>query len=135
MQRLILSGIMLIAVATTGPGQDVTLETAAPVVVKTVPEAGSDSVDATLAEIKVTFSKRMTEKSWSWARISPASFPAMPEGVGPRFENDGKTAVLPVKLEKGRTYAVWVNTSQLGNFKDLSGLPAVPYLLVFKTRP
>lgn len=132
---MLLSVTMLIASATMGTGQDVTLETAAPVVVKTVPEAGTDGVDASLTEIKVTFSKRMTEKSWSWARISPTSFPAMPEGASPRFESDGKTAVLPVKLEKGRTYAMWVNTSQLVNFKDLNGLPAVPYLLVFKTRP
>jgi hypothetical protein len=39
--------------------------------------------------------------------------------------------VLPVKLEPGRTYALWLNS---GNFKDSGGQRAVPYLLVFETK-
>jgi RNA polymerase sigma-70 factor (ECF subfamily) len=42
--------------------------------------------------------------------------------------------VLPVKLEPGKTYAVWVNSEKFGNFKDADGRSAVPYLLVFKTK-
>lgn len=54
---------------------DVTLEAVPPVVVKTVPEAGAKDVDPKLTEIKVTFSKDMTDKSWSWSTLTKESFP------------------------------------------------------------
>ena len=38
------------------------------------------------------------------------------------------------KLEPNKTYAIWVNTEAIGNFKDTDGRSAVPYLLVFKTK-
>ncbi len=54
---------------------DINLESAPPVVVKTVPEAGADEVDPKLSEIKVTFSKNMQDGSWSWETYSKESFP------------------------------------------------------------
>ena len=41
---------------------------------------------------------------------------------------------MKVKLEPGRTYAIWVNSEKFGNFKDADGRSAVPYLLVFQTK-
>ena len=38
----------------------------APVVVKTVPEAGTKNVPPGEFEVKITFSKEMTDQSWSW---------------------------------------------------------------------
>lgn len=111
---------------------DVSLESVPPVVIKTVPEAGSSDVDPTLTEIKVTFSKEMQDGSWSWSTLSKESFP---EGTGkPKYLADKRTCVLPVKLEGGKTYAIWVNSAKFGNFKDAQGKSAVPYLLVFKTK-
>ena len=52
----------------------------------------------------------------------------------PKYLADKRTCVLPVKLEPGKTYAIWVNSEKLGNFKDTDGRSAVPYLLVFKTK-
>ena len=37
-----------------------------PVVVDIVPKVGATDVDPGLREIRVTFSKKMTDKSWSW---------------------------------------------------------------------
>lgn len=111
---------------------DVTLETVPPVVVKTVPEAGAGEVDPKLTEIKVTFSKDMRDASWSWVIFSKESFPKM-DGK-PKYLADKRTCVLPVKLEPGKTYAIWVNSEKLGDFKDPDGRSAVPYLLVFKTK-
>jgi RNA polymerase sigma-70 factor (ECF subfamily) len=111
---------------------DVTLETAPPVVVKTVPEAGAGEVDPKLVEIKVTFSKDMQDASWSWVMLSQESFPKM-HGK-PKYLADRRTCVLPVQLEPGKTYAIWVNTEKFGNFKDADGRSAVPYLLVFRTK-
>ena len=111
---------------------EVTLESAQPVVVKTVPEAGDGAVDPTTKEIKVTFSKDMLDGNWSWVTLSKESFP---ETTGsPKYEADKRTCVLPVKLQPGKTYAVWINSQNFQNFKDAKLLPVVPYLLVFKTK-
>jgi RNA polymerase sigma-70 factor (ECF subfamily) len=103
-----------------------------PVVVKTFPEAGARDVAAGTVEIRVTFSKRMKDGSWSWTTAWQDS---TPEGIGtPRYENDGKTCVMKVKLEPGKTYGYWINSEKFRNFKDAQGKPAVPYLLAFETK-
>ena len=107
------------------------LSDAPPVVVKTVPEAGADGVDPELKELRVTFSKKMTDKSWSWA--TDKRFGEEIEGEKPAYEKDRKTIVRAVTLKPNTTYAVWLNTEKFGNFKDAEGTSAVPYLLVFRT--
>lgn len=131
----VLAAVAVLAGVATGARDDgpLTLAAVPPVVVKTVPEAGADDVDPAVTEVKVTFSKPMADGSWSWATVSADSFPGTPDGK-PRFLDDGKTCVLPVKLRPGKTYAVWVNSQKFQNFKDRDGNPAVPYLLAFQTR-
>jgi len=73
------------------------------VVVRTIPQAGSDSVDPSLTEIKVTFSKDMMDKSWSWSTASPDTNPQIT--ARPHYLADQRTCVLPVKLQPGKTYA------------------------------
>lgn len=103
-----------------------------PVVVQTVPEAGAADVDPALKELKVTFSSPMLDQSWSWSTFGADTYP---EVTGPiRYEPDGRTCVLPVKLQPGRTYATWLNSAKFHNFQDRQGRPAVPYLLIFETR-
>jgi hypothetical protein len=119
-------------IGTAARADDVTLESVPPVVVKTVPEAGAGEVDPNLTEIKVTFSKDMQDGSWSWTTLSKESFPNL-DGK-PKYLADKRTCVLPVKLEPGKTYSIWVNSEKFGNFKDPDGHSAVPYLLVFKTK-
>ncbi len=111
---------------------DITLESVPPVVVKTVPEAGAAGVDPKLTEIKVTFSKDMEDGTWSWVTLSKESFPKV--NGKPKYLADKRTCVLPVKLESGKTYAIWVNSERANNFKDTDGQSAAPYLLVFKTK-
>lgn len=133
MQRL---AILLTAVlgipAAFLQADDITVDTVPPVVVKTVPEAGAVDVDPGLKEIKIAYSKEMQDGSWSWSTATKESFP--PTDGKPKYEADKKTAVLPVKLEPGKTYAIWANSEKFKNFKDTNGRPAVPYLLVFKTK-
>lgn len=114
-------------------GQEASVKSLPPSVVKTVPESGDIKVDAaTTTQIKVTFSKEMTDKSWSWSQISADSFPQM---VGkPKYLDDRKTCVIDVKLEPKKTYAIWVNSEKFTGFKDTDGKSAVPYLLVFQTK-
>ena len=109
------------------------LENAPPVVVKTVPESGKADVDASTTEIRVTYSKDMRDGSWSWSTWGQETYP---KTTGkPHYEPDKRTCVLPVKLEAGHTYAIWLNSENFGNFRDTTGRSAVPYLLIFQTKP
>ncbi len=105
-----------------------------PVVVRTVPQSGDTQVDTDkVKEIRVTFSKDMMDESWSWAQISDETFPKTDGKI--HYEKDRRTCVLPVKLEAGKTYVLWLNSERFVNFKDTDGRSAVPYLLVFETKP
>lgn len=108
-----------------------TIDTMPPVVIKTVPEAGSTNVAPGGVEIKVTFSKPMRDQAWSWSSAWQGSEPEVVEK--PKYEADGKTCVIKVKLEPNKTYGYWLNSEKFKNFKDSAGRPAVPYLLAFKT--
>ena len=108
------------------------IDSVAPVVTRTVPEAGSKEVSPGVVDIRVSFSKPMTDQSWSW---SSAWKDSVPESVGkPKYEADHKTCVLKVKLEPNKTYGYWINSQNFHGFKDQQGHPAVPYLLVFRTK-
>jgi RNA polymerase sigma factor (sigma-70 family) len=101
-------------------------------VVKTEPPTGSIDVDPALAEVRVTFSREMKDGSWSWVTLSKETFPEITGKI--HYNKDRRTCVAPVKLEPGKTYAIFVNSTKFTNFRDLEGRPAVPTLLVFKTR-
>jgi len=102
------------------------------VVVKTVPESGSKNIPPGETEIRVTFSKEMADGSWSW---STAWQNSTPETIGkPKYDADGKTCVLKVKLEPNKAYGYWLNSEKFRNFKDRGGRASVPYLLVFETK-
>ena len=116
----------------TSPLHAQDVDSTPPVVVKAVPEAGSKEVAPGVVEIRVTFSKPMTDQSWSW---SSAWTDSAPESIGkPRYEADQKTCVLKVKLEPNKTYGYWINSEKFHGFKDQQGHSAVPYLLAFKTK-
>jgi hypothetical protein len=120
------------AVSGTVRAAELDLESVPPVVVCTVPRAGARDVDPALNEIRVTFSKAMTDGSWSWCTVSEDSFPRL--AGTPRYETGRRTCVLPVELEPGTTYGIWLNTAKFTRFRDTGDRPAVPYLLVFRTR-
>jgi Big-like domain-containing protein len=103
-----------------------------PHVVETSPTHDAIDVDPDTAEIRVTFDKPMTDKSWSWCRSSSNDYPETTGEV--HYLDDMKTCVMPVKLESGKKYTVWFNTANYQNFKDADGRPAEPDLLTFTTR-
>jgi RNA polymerase sigma-70 factor (ECF subfamily) len=103
-----------------------------PVVVALEPKLGARDVDPGLKEIRVTFSKKMKDKSWSWTEGKAYAVPK-PDGTI-HYERDQRTCVMPVKLEPGKTYVLGVNSERFRGFKDADGRPALPYLLVFHTK-
>jgi hypothetical protein len=118
------------AVVATAHAQDI--DSMAPVVVKTVPQSGAKDVAPGTVELKVTFSKEMTDQSWSWSSAWKDSGPEM---VGrPQYEADHKTCVVKVKLEPNKAYGYWINSQNFHGFKDAQGRVAVPYLFVFQTK-
>ena len=126
-------GLFIAGVASASKAADApTLANVPPVVVKTEPQAGVGDVPAGTSEIHVTFSKKMQDKSWSWVIVTPDSFPKL--AGDPHFSSDLLTCVLPVSLEPGKTYAIWINAGTAQNFQDTEGRKAVPYLLVFSTK-
>src|SRR5205814_9204312 len=129
---LIMLSLIWAALVSEARAEDITLDTARPVVVKSSPEAGADGVDPNTTQISVTFSKNMQGGSWSWGVLRKETYPGTAET--PKYLEDKRTCVLPVKLQPGRTYAVWINSEKFYEFKDTKGQPAVPYLLVFRTR-
>ena len=108
------------------------VDSMAPVVVKTVPEAGTKDVAPGVTEIKVTFSKEMSDGSWSWSTAWKDSSPEMVEK--PHYDTDHKTCIIKVKLEPNKTYGYWLNSQNFHNFRDQGGHSAVPYLLTFQTK-
>lgn len=132
-RMLVLAVILMAGVAMTPKATKVSVETMPPVVVKTVPRAGATNVDPAITEIRVTFSKdMMTEKMWSWVKISDETFPKITGEV--RYLKDKRTCVAPVKLKPGKTYAIWFNSSKFNAFRDKDNNPAIPYLLTFQTQ-
>jgi hypothetical protein len=120
-----------LAAAAEAP-KEISVATMPPVVIKTVPEAGSMNVDPATTEIRVTFSKDMQDNSWSFVQASPdENYPTAT--AKPHYLDDHRTVVCPVKLEPNRTYVVWLNDSHFNNFMDTVHHRSVPYLLVFKT--
>jgi len=104
-----------------------------PSVVKTVPAAGSTDVDPELKELTFTFSKPMIDGNWSVCQTSNETFPGSGEGKM-HYLPDKRTCVMPVKLQPGKTYVLWLNRGQYQAFRDTQGNSSVPYLLVFETK-
>ena len=135
MRRLVVVAIMLgmmVADAVTAwsaEQQEMSVAALPPVVVKTVPQAGDTEVDPAITEIRATFSKKMQNGSWSWAGADESWVNGKPHYLA-----DGKTCVLPVKLESGKTYVVWLNSPKFRGFKDSHARSSIPYLLVFETK-
>ncbi len=102
-----------------------------PFVVKTEPKLGEADVDPALREIRVTFSKPMLDKSWSWTQGNVYAFPEVDGTI--HYEKDMRTCVLPVKLKPGTTYVMGINGGRFQNFKDPGGRPALDYALGFRT--
>jgi len=123
----VLASVVLAAISCRG-----TIDMTPPVVVDTTPKSGEMNADPALKEIRVTFDKdMMTEEMWSWVQESPDTFPAT---TGDAHYADKRTCVLPVALEPGKSYVVWINSERFDSFRSAGGIAATPYKIEFRTR-
>ena len=104
----------------------------APVVVATSPANGATGVDPALAEISVTFDRPMQDGNWSWCYENVEDFPKL--NGSPHYLDGRTTNVLPVLLEPGKTYVIWINAETYMGFKDEAGTPVAPYKFTFATQ-
>lgn len=118
-----------LSVLTTLPA--LAADDAPPQVVSTTPANGAQDVAPGSTELRVTFSEPMRDQSWSWAYEDQATFPQMT--AQPHYEAGGVTCVLPVQLEPGKSYVIWLNTANLHNFTDEAGNALPPYRWEFHT--
>ena len=124
-----LLGILFLLVLLIGCGEK---DTEAPRVVSTMPVNQSVDVDPALSEISVKFNEEMMDGNWSWVYSNKNEFPQI---VGQAYFTEENTRnVLPVKLEPGKQYVIWINSSNHTNFKDVNGNSAHPFKFTFKTR-
>ena len=128
-----LVGTLLALAAVAQATKEISIQAMPPSVVKTAPAAGATDVDPALKELTFTFSKEMTDGSWSVCQINTENFPEPGEGKM-HYLPDKRTCVMPVKLQHGKTYVLWLNRAQFQNFRDAQHNSSVPYLLVFETK-
>jgi len=103
-----------------------------PKVVRFDPPNGATAVDPRATELRATFDRPMSE-GWSWVTEGQELFPAT---TGEAFLTpDRRTAVLPVRLEPGRRYALWLNSEQFRYFRDQAGVELPPVRWTFATAP
>ena len=104
---------------------------AAPQVRALVPPNGARDVDpAAVSELRVEFDRPMAE-GWSWVTEGGATFPPM---AGKGYQTaDRRAAALPVRLEPGRTYVIWLNSQQYDGFRGADGTPLPPLRWEFST--
>ena len=128
-----IAATLLAVAALAQVAKELSVKSMPPSVVKTVPPAGATDVDPALKELKFTFSKDMVDGNWSVCQISKESYPE--SGTGKiHYLADKRTCVMPVKLQPGKTYVLWLNRGQFQNFRDTEHNSSVPYLLVFETK-
>jgi len=102
-----------------------------PMVVGTSPTVYADDVSPELREVTVTFDQPMMDGAWAWVQWDAP----YPETVGsPYYDDEKRTCTLPVKLEAGKAYLVAFNIEPYIGFRNVTGEPAKPYVLVFATR-
>lgn len=101
-----------------------------PKVVKFEPENGATDLDPkTTRELRVTFDRDMGN-SYSWCNESTG----FPEITAPPRWVDKRTCALPVKLEQGYEYVLWINSENYGGFASMEGIGAEPVRYTFTTR-
>ena len=132
--RIAMAATLLAVAALAQVAKELSVKSMPPSVVKTVPPAGATDVDPALKELQFTFSKDMVDGNWSVCQSTPKeNFPE--PGVGKmHYLPDKRTCVMPVKLQPGKTYVLWLNRGQFQSFRDTERNSSVPYLLVFETR-
>ena len=103
----------------------------APRIVSTSPDVAATDVDPATSEITVTFDQDM-RKGFCWTGGGP-DFPPTVDDKKPYWRGS-RTCVLPVKLQAGHYYRVWINSTSYHNFRGTNGIAAATSAIYFSTK-
>jgi beta-lactamase regulating signal transducer with metallopeptidase domain len=117
---------------TQGASEDLKRKASKPQIVALSPRNGTQDVDPSLTEIRVTFNVPMGE-GCSWTGGGP-EFPKIPEGKKVSWTDDHMTCVLPVELQPGKDYRLGLNSPSYKNFQSTGGVPLDPVSYSFRTK-
>ena len=116
---------------TRGASDELMAKTQKPVILEMSPANGATGVDPRTTELRVTFSVPMAG-GFSWTGGGP-DYPPAPKGQGPRWTEDQRTCVRPVRLEPNRQYRLGLNSPSHKNFQSAAGVPLDPISCTFRT--
>jgi hypothetical protein len=119
---------------TKGASEEVKARARRPKVVAMNPPNGAAGVDPNVEEIRVTFDIPMGA-GFSFTGAGSSQYPEARDGQRPRWSEDQKTAILPVRLKPGTEYRLGINSPTRSNFQSTNGVPVEPLIYSFKTRP
>jgi hypothetical protein len=104
-------------------------ETLRPQVTNLVPVNGATDVNPDLEAIEITFDRPMRAGSWSVV----GGGPKYPETGTPFYDDRRQVFRLPVKLEPGREYELWLNRGPHQSFASERGVALAPFRIRFRT--
>ena len=116
---------------TRGASDELIAKTQKPVIREMSPANGATGVDPRTTELRVTFSVPMAG-GFSWTG-GGTDYPPAPEGQGPRWTEDQRTCIRPVRLEPNRQYRLGLNSRSHKNFQSAAGVPLDPVIYTFRT--
>jgi beta-lactamase regulating signal transducer with metallopeptidase domain len=96
------------------------------------PENGAKDVDPKIQFVSASFDVPMG-RGMSWCN-GDGEFPKSPEGKRATWTNDGVTCRLPVILEPGHSYTLYLNSTYFNNFQSQWGVPLQPVVYKFQTK-
>jgi hypothetical protein len=102
-----------------------------PVVIRSDPISGAQQVDPHRTHIEITFQQPLAADEWA---VAGTPFGATPQTTGkPQLSPDGRSVVVPVRLQPDTRYVIAVNHAGDDQFRSRSGIAALPWLLAFST--
>jgi len=116
---------------TRGASDELVAKTQKPVILEMSPADGATGVDPKTTELRVTFSVSMGG-GFSWTG-GGADYPPGPENQGPRWTEDQRTCIRPVRLEPNHQYRLGLNSPSHKNFQSTAGVPLNPVIYTFRT--
>jgi len=111
-----------------------------PEIISSLPQMYAQDVNAVSTDsITILFSEPMDTDTWFYSSFEPGRLPPI-TGM-PVFDESGKNWTLPVKLERGKVYAIAFNCGDAvrgreklpAGFRNIDGRKCKPFVLVFST--
>lgn len=114
---------------TEGASRSVERQVQVPQIVEIEPANHTEDVDPKTRTLRVTFDMPMGE-GMSWCG-GGSNFPTIDESRKSRWSKSGRSCILPVKLEPGKTYQIGLNSLHHINFQSKWGVPLAPVVYEF----